>query len=71
MGRKEDRDKRLDALDKAVKEWAEKEKKRLEGDVTFLKSVVKGRTGAGQLSNQGVSDSKDLLAGSIREFLEG
>jgi len=69
--RKVERDKRLDALKAATEEWAAKEKKRLEDEVKFLKSVINSRTGAGQLSSQGVDDSKDLLVQSIGQFLEG
>lgn len=71
MATKEERDARLTALEKATDEWGKKEKKRLEGDVTFLKSVIKGRTGAGKLANQGVADSSDLLVQKIGQFLEG
>lgn len=71
MASKEERDKRLEALKKATEEWAEQETKRLEDEVKFLKSVIKGRTGAGKLANQGVTDSKDLLVNKIGEFLEG
>ena len=71
MATKEERDRRLTALENATEEWGKKEKERLEGDVTFLKSVIKGRTGAGKLANQGVADSKDLLINKIGQFLEG
>ena len=66
-----ERNKRLDALNQAVIEWGEKEKKRLEDEVKFLKSVLNGRTGAGQLANQGVEDAKALLVDNIGQFLEG
>lgn len=66
-----ERNKRLDALKEAVEEWGTKEKKRLEDEVKFLKSVINGRTGAGQLANQGVEDAKALLVDRIGQFLEG
>jgi hypothetical protein len=66
-----ERNKRLDALNTAVTEWGEKEKKRLEDEVKFLKSVLNSRTGAGQLANQGVEDAKALLVDKIGQFLEG
>ena len=71
MASKVDRDKRLTALEKAVNNWGKGEKKRLEEDVKFLKSVIKGRTGAGKLANQGIADSSDLLVQKIGQFLEG
>jgi len=68
---KEARDKRLDALEKAVDDWGKKEKERLEGDVKFLKSIINGRPGAGKLADQGISDSADILVQKIGQFLEG
>lgn len=66
-----ERDARLAALEDAVKEWGKKEKDRLDGDVAFLESIIKGRTGAGKLADQNVSDSKDILVQKIGQFLEG
>ena len=66
-----ERDKRLTALQKAVEEWGTKEKKRLTDEVTFLKSVIKSRTGAGKLASQGVEDSSDILVQKIGQYLEG
>lgn len=69
--KKADRDKRLDELKSAVEEYGDKKKKVLDADVKFAKSVIKSRTGAGQLADQGVADSKKLLADKISQFLEG
>jgi hypothetical protein len=69
--RKTARDKRLDELEKAVTKYGKEKKKQLEADVKFMKSVIKTRTGAGKLANQGVADSKKLLADNIGQFLEG
>lgn len=69
--RKTERDKRLTELEAAVKKFGVKKKKVLEDDVKFMKSVINSRTGAGKLANQGVADSKKLLADSIGQFLEG
>lgn len=68
---KTERDKRLDELEKAVDKYGTEKKKALEADVKFMKSVINSRTGAGKLANQGVADSKKLLADSISQFLEG
>jgi hypothetical protein len=65
------RDARLDELKKATVEWADKEKKRLEDEATFLKSILKGRTGAGRLTNQNVADSSKLVVDEIAQFLTG
>lgn len=69
--RKADRDKRLDDLKAATDEWADNEIKRLEDEATFLKSILKGRTGAGRLANQNVADSSKLVVDEIGTFLEG
>jgi hypothetical protein len=65
-----DRDKRLDELKKATTEWADKEIKRLEDEAKFLKSL-KGRAGAGKLTNQNVSDASKLVVDEISQFLAG
>jgi len=65
------RDARLDQLKSSVEDWGTKEEKRLTDEVSFLKSVQKGRTGAGRLANQNVADSTKLVVDEISEFLEG
>jgi hypothetical protein len=69
--RKSERDARLDELQKATDEWADKEIKRFEDEAVFLKSILKGRTGAGRLANQNVADSSKLVVDEISRFLEG
>ena len=69
--RQVERDARLDALKASTTKWADKEKKRLTDEATFLKSVLKGRTGAGRLTNQNVADSSKLVVDEISQFLEG
>jgi uncharacterized membrane protein len=71
MSTREERDARLTTLENAVNEWGIKERGRLEAEVSFLKSIINKRTGAGRLANQGISDSKDILVQKIGEFLEG
>jgi len=65
------RDARLLELKNATVEWADKEKKRLEDEAKFLKSILKGRTGAGRLTNQNVADSSKLVVDEISQFLTG
>jgi len=65
------RDARLTQLKASTVEWADKEIKRLEDEATFLKSILKGRTGAGRLTNQNVADSSKLVVDEIAQFLEG
>jgi len=66
-----ERNKRIDELVKAVKKYSEEKKKQMEAEVSFQKSIIKSRTGAGQLTNQGVVDSKNFLVQSVSQFLEG
>jgi hypothetical protein len=68
---KAERDARLDALKSATTEWADKEIKRLEDEAVFLKSILKGRTGAGRLTNQNVADASKLVVDEISQFLTG
>jgi len=68
---KAERDARLDKLKKATDEWADKEIKRLEDEAKFLKSILQGRTGAGRLTNQNVSDASKLVVDKISQFLTG
>lgn len=67
----EERDARLTELQSATEKWADKEITRLEDESTFLKSILKGRTGAGRLTNQNVADSSKLVVDEIASFLEG
>jgi hypothetical protein len=69
--RQQDRDARLDELKTATTDWADKEEKRLTDEATFLRSVLKGRTGAGRLADQNVADSSKLVVDEISRFLEG
>lgn len=65
-----ERNKRLDELKKATVEWADKETDRLNAETAFLESILKGRTGAGRLTNQNVEDSSKLVVAEISRFLE-
>jgi len=65
------RDARLDELEKASKDYGEKKLEQLDYEAQFLESVINSRTGAGQLADQGIFGSVDLLADSIKQFLEG
>ena len=66
-----ERNKRLDELETAVKKYSKEKKKQYEAEVKFMKSVMKSRTGAGQLANQGVVDAKNFLVQKVSQFLEG
>jgi hypothetical protein len=66
-----DRNKRLDELKAATDDWADKETTRLTNESAFLTSILQGRTGAGKLTTQNVTDSTKLTVTSINQFLTG
>ena len=67
--RKEERDARLTQLETATNTWASSEIDRLNKEADFLESVLKGRTGAGRLTNQNVADAANLIVNEITDFL--
>ena len=71
MADKGARDARLGELEKAVTDWATARRKYLNGQLTFGKAVLKGRTGAERLNNVTVSSASDLLVDEIESFLTG
>lgn len=67
--RKAERDARLQKLVDATNTWAKAETDRLTKEADFLESVLKGRTGAGRLTDQNVADSSNLVVNEITDFL--
>lgn len=67
--RKQERDARLKKLKDTTDTWADAEKKRLNKEADFLSLILKGRTGAGRLTQQNVADSSNLIVNEITEFL--
>lgn len=63
------RDERLLSLKTAVEEWHATESQRLEDEVTFLQSVVDGRTATGQLSADVQEFVSELTQEEIDAFL--
>lgn len=68
---KEERDARLDRLKQAVEEWHENERGRLEDEATFLKSVLRGRTGSERLARENTAEAEVLVVDDITSFLTG
>lgn len=66
---KADRDANLDALKSAVKEWGDKEKKRLENEVKFVRAVLKGRTGSEKAGTQNLNTLQKILKTEIEAFI--
>jgi len=67
--RKAERDARLKQLVDATNTWAQTETDRLNKEADFLESVLKGRTGAGRLANQNVTDASALIVNEITDFI--
>jgi len=65
------RNQRLDRLQSAFNEWHDREKSRLEDEVTFLKSVLRGRTGSERLSRANTAEAEVLVVNDISSFLSG
>jgi hypothetical protein len=69
--RTEARNAKLDRLKDALTEWYDREKARLEDEATFLKSVLRGRTGSERLSRENTSEAEVLVTDDITSFLSG
>lgn len=69
--RTEARNQLLDRLQSAFNEWHDREKSRLEDEATFLKSVLRGRTGSERVSRSNTSEAEVLVINDINSFLAG
>lgn len=65
------RNQKLDELQRAVNDWHERERGRLENEATFLKSFLRGRTGSERLSRSNTSEAEGLVTDDITSFLAG
>jgi hypothetical protein len=64
-----ERNKRLDALVAATKQWGEQRTKDLKARVASSKNILKGRTGSERLAQATVSAATDLVVQEIDDFL--
>lgn len=71
MATKEERDARLDELAQATRDWATKERDRLNNQVALGKRILKGRTGSERLAQASVASASDLTEDEINAFLTG
>ena len=71
MSRKERRDELLDQLKSAADEWYEREKARIEDEVSFMKSFMRGRTGSERLSTASSERMGAYAVDNIGAFLSG
>lgn len=65
------RDQLLDELRTAADQWYQAEKKRIEDEVTFLKSVLRGRTGSDRVAKSNTNRGTVLAVNDINSFLAG
>lgn len=68
---KRERDARLDRLKQALDEWHQNERGRLEDEATYLKSVLRGRTGSERLARENTAEAEVLVVEDITSFLTG
>lgn len=61
----------LDRLNTAFDEWYDAEHSRLEDEATFLKSVLRGRTGSERVSRTNTAEAEVLVVNDISSFLTG
>ncbi len=66
---KDERDANLDALQTSLDEWADSEKTRLENEVKFMRSVLKGRTGSETAGTLNLASAGDVIVAEIENFL--
>lgn len=62
---------RLDALKKAVDEYAETEKKRIENEVAVLDKVLSGRAGGGGVQTQTTAAVSRSAYNDLASYLKG
>lgn len=61
----------LDELRVAADAWFAKEKRRLQDEATFVKSVLRGRTGSDRLRQANTVTARVLVINDIESFLTG
>lgn len=71
MASSEERNKRLDNLAQATKDWAKSQRKYLQTQSSLAKRILKGRTGSERLAQTSVNTIGDLTVDEINQFLTG
>lgn len=69
MSTVEDRNKRLDALEKATGDWVDTRTRELNNNVQTVKNILKGRTGSERLAQAASQGAQDLVVSQIDDFL--
>lgn len=61
----------LDELQQATDDWADHEEQKTQDTITFLKSVLRGRTGSERLARSNTTEARVLVIDDINSFLTG
>ncbi len=67
----EARNQLLDDLKSATDEWFEAEEQRIQDEIDFVKSVLRGRTGSERLARSNTRQAEILVIDDISSFLAG
>jgi len=61
----------LDELQQATDDWADRETQKVQDEITYLKSVLRGRTGSERLARSNTAQARILVIDDITSFLTG
>jgi hypothetical protein len=61
----------LDDLKEAADEYFDAERQRIEDELAFLKSVLRGRTGSERVSRSNTEEARVLVINDVETFLAG
>ncbi len=61
----------LDELKVALDDWAETEEEKVQKEIDFMKSVLRGRTGSERLARSNTEEARVLGIDDIDSFLTG
>ncbi len=71
MASAQERDRRLDDLQKAANSWYDRRTKELKDRVALSKKILKGRTGSERLSAATTKAAEQAVVDEIDDFLTG
>lgn len=61
----------LDELRQATDDWATAEEQKVQKEIDFMKSVMRGRTGSERLQRSNTTEARVLVIDDISSFLTG
>lgn len=65
------RDALLDDLQQAFEQWHQNETKRVDREIRYLKSVLRGRTGSDRLGSANAEEASRIVQTDLDSFLTG